>query len=133
MKTFSVHRVKYMPKELSQGILYVSKEYAVAGHLCACGCGTKVITPLGPTEWTYSDRDGHPTLYPSIGNWQVACRSHYFITKGRIQWAGQWSEAQVAAGRRAEEQRRQAYYLSVDRGRGFLHQLWNWMRKLFER
>ena len=133
MNTIALHHVKYMPLELSQGILYVSSEYAVAGHLCACGCGAKVITPLGPAEWTFSERDGHPTLYPSIGNWQLLCRSHYFITKGRIQWAGQWSDAQIAAGRHAEEQQRQAYYRSVDRGRGFWARLWNWVRELFGR
>jgi hypothetical protein len=122
-----------MPSELSGGILYVSSEYAVAGHLCACGCSTKVITPLGPAEWTYSERSGCPTLFPSIGNWQLPCRSHYFITEGRIQWADQWSTAQVAAGRRAEEQRRQAHYQSIDRGSSFWFRFWNWVRKLFTR
>jgi len=133
VNTIALHRVKYMPPELSQGVLYVSSEYAVAGHLCACGCGTKVMTPLGPAEWTYSERNGRPTLHPSIGNWQLPCRSHYFITEGRIQWAGQWSDAQVEAGRRAEEQRRQTYYQSINRGRGFWLRLWNWVRKLFGR
>jgi len=122
-----------MPSSLSDGILYVSSEYAVAGHLCACGCGTKVITPLGTAEWTFSERDERPTLYPSIGNWQLPCRSHYFITEGRIEWAGEWSNVQVAAGRRAEEQRREAYYGSKDRERGFWSRLWNWVRKLWGR
>ena len=131
MKTIVVSHVNYLPKEISQGTLYVSKEYAVAGHLCACGCGVKVITPLRPTEWTYSERNGCPTLYPSIGNWQMPCRSHYFITEGQIQWASQWSDAQITAGRSAEEQRRQAYYDSIDRERGFWRRLWSWVRKLF--
>jgi hypothetical protein len=131
VKTIVVDHVNYLPKELSQGILYVSKEYGVAGHLCACGCGVKVITPLGPAEWSYSERNGRPTLYPSIGNWQMPCRSHYFIADGQIQWASQWSDAQIAAGRSAEEQRRQAYYQSRDRERGFWRRLWNLVRKLF--
>ena len=37
MKVFALQHVKYIPKELTQGVLYVSSEYAVAGHLCACG------------------------------------------------------------------------------------------------
>jgi len=131
VKTLTVRHVKYLPKELSHGILYVSKEYAVAGHLCACGCGAKVITPLGPAEWAYSEPNKRPTLYPSIGNWQMPCRSHYFITDGQIQWAGQWSDAQIADGRSAEAQRRQAYYQSRDRRRGFWHWLWNLVRGLF--
>ena len=131
MKTVVVDHVNYLPKELSQGILYVSKEYSVAGHLCACGCGAKVITPLGPAEWTYSEQNGRPTLYPSIGNWQMTCRSHYFIANGQIQWASEWSDAQIAAGRSAEEQRRQAYYQSRDHKRGFWRWLWNLVSKLF--
>lgn len=129
VNTIALNHVKYMPKELSQGVLYVSLEYAVAGHICACGCGMKVITPLGPAEWTYLERNGRPTLRPSIGNWQMPCRSHYFITDGEIQWEGQWSDLQIVAGRRSEEQRRQAYYESKDRQRGFWHWLWSLIRK----
>jgi hypothetical protein len=131
VKTVTLQHVKYVPKELSQGILYVSSEYAVAGRLCACGCGTKVITPLGPAEWTYSERNGRPTLRPSIGNWQLRCRSHYFITGGQIEFAGLWSDDQIAAGRNAEEQRRQDYYQSMHRERGFWHLLWSLIRRFF--
>ncbi len=133
MNTIILERVKYLPQELLTGVLYVSNEYALAGHLCACGCGNKVITPLGPVEWTLTERNGRPTLRPSIGNWQLACRSHYLITEGRIQWASQWSDAQIAAGRRAEEQRRQVYYASLDRERNFWRRLWKLVRRLFGR
>jgi uncharacterized protein DUF6527 len=44
----TLERVKYLPRELAPVILYVSEEFGVAGHLCACGCGNKVVTPLGP-------------------------------------------------------------------------------------
>jgi hypothetical protein len=131
VNTLAVHRVKYLPPQLAPGTLYVSSEYAVAGHLCACGCGSKVITPLGPAEWDYSEHNGLPTLRPSVGNWQLPCRSHYNIVEGRILWAGAWSDAQIAAGRLAEEQRRQAYYQSMDRGHGFWRGLWNRARKFF--
>lgn len=131
MNAIALQRVKFMPRELSPGILYVSDEYAIAGHLCACGCGNKVITPLGPAEWTFSESNGRPSLHPSIGNWQLPCRSHYVIANGGIRWAGQWSDNQVEAGRRGEEQRRQAYYAAKDRERGIWHRFWNWLRKLF--
>jgi hypothetical protein len=55
------------------------------------------------------------------------------IADGIIQWAGHWSAAKVEAGRRAEKQRRQAYYASLDRERGFWHRLWKRVRKLFDR
>jgi hypothetical protein len=79
-----LQRVKYLPRDLAPGTLYVSEEFSVAGHLCACGCGNKVITPLAPAEWIFAERAGRPTLHPSIGNWQLPCRSHYVIANGQI-------------------------------------------------
>jgi hypothetical protein len=124
VNSFVLQHVKYMPRELAPGILYVSQEYAVAGHLCACGCGNKVITPLGPAEWSFTERAGRPSLWPSIGNWQLPCRSHYIVTDGRIHWADQWSESQVLVGRHAEEERRRKHYTSLARARRFWTRLW---------
>lgn len=123
INSIGLQKLKYLPKVLSPGILYVSEEYAVAGHLCACGCGNKVMTPLGPAEWNFSEQNGQPSLWPSIGNWQLPCRSHYVIAKGHIRWAGEWSEAQVRAGRRREEEQREAYFASLEEQRGFWFRL----------
>ena len=68
-----------MPKELASGILYVSEEFGTAAHLCPCGCGSKIRTPLGPADWGFVETEFGPTLDPSIGNWQRACQSHYWI------------------------------------------------------
>lgn len=59
---FEMRRVRYMPKELRPGILYVSEEFDIAMHLCACGCGSKIKTPLGVTEWSAEDTKTGPTL-----------------------------------------------------------------------
>src|ERR1700733_12790411 len=111
---FELQRVHYMPKELKSGILYVSEEFDTAAHLCACGCESKIRTPLGPTEWSFKETRNGPSLYPSVGNWQLPCQAHYWIRDGEIIWAGKWTPAQVAAGRRHEEERRSTYYLSLD-------------------
>ena len=112
-----LERVHYMPKVLEPGLLYVSEEFGAAAHLCACGCGAKVRTPLGPTEWSVEETSEGPTLQPSVGNWQQACRSHYWIWRGRIEWSGDWTQAQIAAGRRREVQRRHAYFAERDEQR----------------
>ncbi|MEK6782184.1 MAG: DUF6527 family protein [Bacteroidota bacterium] len=101
---------QYLPKELEPGVLYVSEEFGVAGHLCPCGCGSKIITPLGPTEWSFTEYDEKPTLCPSIGNWQLPCRSHYWITDGEIEWSYQWTEEQIIDSRQSEERRKRIYY-----------------------
>lgn len=129
-----LQRVHYMPKELKPGVLYVSEEFGAAAHLCACGCGSKIRTPLGPTEWALEETDGGPTLRPSVGNWQQACQSHYLIYRGEIVWCEKWTPEQIATGRRGEEARRRAYFDALDRQRGgFLRRFWRWVRNLFDR
>src|SRR3954463_1662045 len=98
-----LERVYYMPKELEEGVLYLSEEFGVAAHLCPCGCKTKIVTPIGPVDWSFSEIKGKPTLHPSIGNWQLPCRSHYWIIKGVIKWSYPWTEEEVETGRKAEE------------------------------
>jgi hypothetical protein len=129
-----LQRVHYMPKELKPGVLYVSEEFSAAVHLCACGCGAKIRTPLGTTEWAFEETDSGPTLRPSVGNWQQACQSHYWIYRGQVIWSDKWTPEQIAAGRRDEEERRRAYHDALDRRcGGSLKRLWRWIKGLFER
>lgn len=79
--------VRSVPDELERGVLYVSMEFASAIHLCACGCARQVVTPLARDGWTLTYRGGGITLSPSIGNWKLPCRSHYWIRDGQIEWA----------------------------------------------
>jgi hypothetical protein len=131
---FELERVHYMPKDLKPSVLYVSEEFDIAMHLCACGCGSKVKTPLGPTEWSVAETDGGPSLSPSVGNWQQPCKSHYWIDQGQIRWASKWTPEQITAGRRHEEDRRRDYYDALDRKRGGkMRRFWRWVRGLFER
>jgi len=127
-----LQRVHYMPKDLEAGVLYVSEEFGTAAHLCACGCGSKIRTPLGPTEWSFKETTDGPTLHPSIGNWQQACKSHYLIRQGKVIWADQWTPEKIEAGRYAEERRRKAYYDELDsHSSGPLRKLWNWLKNFF--
>jgi len=122
--------VEFIPKVLNERILFVSKRFNVAAHLCPCGCGTKVVTPLGPCEWFLSVKKGKPTLFPSIGNWQIPCRSHYWIKKGQIEWSYSWTEEEIRKGRDLEQKRREAYYNSLmfRRKTSRLRQLLRWVK-----
>lgn len=93
--------VELVPTALEIGVLYISVPYSTAIHLCCCGCGATVVTPLAPAQWsvTYNGRD--VSLAPSIGNWSYPCRSHYWISAGTVVWAGEWTERQIALGRQA--------------------------------
>ena len=124
-----MERVRTMPTALEPGVLYVSHEFETAAHLCACGCGSKVRTPLGPTEWAFHDDPEGPTLDPSVGNWQRPCQSHYWVDRGRIEWSARWSEAQIEAGRAEEQRRRERYYTEL-RPEPWWRRAWRWINAL---
>jgi len=88
--------VEFIPEHLEAGVLYVSRRYATASHLCCCGCGLEVVTPLNPAKWRLTERDGAVSLAPSIGNWSFPCKSHYWITGNHVRWAGAMSPEMIA-------------------------------------
>ncbi len=133
LEHITLQRVEFMPKQLEPGVLYVSEKFGAMAHLCACGCGAKIRTPLGPTEWSLKETACGPSLWPSVGNWQQACKSHYIIDGGQIIWCGTWTPEQIMAGRRAEEARRKAHYDAMYPKDGWLIRIWKWLEGLFGR
>lgn len=100
MKTgaLSPEFVDFIPEQLRDGILYVSRRYRTASHLCCCGCKREVVTPLNPAKWKLTEHpDGSVSLSPSVGNWGFPCRSHYWVSKNRVHWAADFSDDQIAA------------------------------------
>lgn len=87
--------VEFIPKKLDPGVLYISKRFSTASHLCCCGCGLEVVTPLKPAKWKLIEHNGTISLNPSIGNWSFPCRSHYWIRSGCIIWAEQLSKKRI--------------------------------------
>lgn len=105
------HRfVDDIPESLDPGILYVSVRYATVMHLCCCGCGREVVTPLSPAQWKMTFDGEAISLYPSIGNWNVSCRSHYIIQKNHVIEAQSWSDDEVMSGQEYDRRARNAYY-----------------------
>jgi hypothetical protein len=132
--------VQAIPEKLEDRTLYVSLDYATAVHKCCCGCGREVITPLSPTDWKVTYDGESVSLSPSIGNWNFECRSHYWIHKSTVQWARQWSKAEIEAGR-AHDRRAKANQYA---GAGWATQsagraahaesgggIWSWLSRLF--
>jgi Family of unknown function (DUF6527) len=88
--------VEFIPDRLEHGTLYISRRYSMATHLCCCGCGQEVVTPLKPAKWRLHERNGAVWLSPSIGNWSFPCQSHYWIEGNRVRWAAELSSAAIA-------------------------------------
>ena len=102
--------VDEIPRELDSGKLYVCCRYRAVKHLCACGCGAAISTPLHPTGWTLICDGVSVSLWPSIGNWSERCQSHYWIRNNRVEWAPKWSRQKILKARRASDLYLERYY-----------------------
>ena len=105
----------HIPKFLKPGLLYVSMEYATAAHSCCCGCGEEVVTPFTPTDWEMTFNGETISLWPSIGNWTLPCRSHYVVRKGVVFKAGSWTDKQILVERQRDRDAKQGYYESLSK------------------
>ena len=106
--------VEFIPDDLEQGTIYISIRFATASHLCICGCGNKVVTPIRPTDWTLIFDGKTISLDPSIGNWSFPCQSHYWIRNNRIRWAPKWSHKQIERGRAHDQLAKKGYFRNAD-------------------
>lgn len=112
--------VANIPTSLEPGVLYISVEYATAIHLCCCGCGEEVVTPLTPTDWVLTFDGDTVSLWPSIGNWNFACRSHYVIERSEVVRALPWSDRRIAHGRFRDKLEKKRYYGTAKDGHEYL-------------
>lgn len=87
--------VEYIPTDIEDDTLYISLEYDIAKHKCACGCGADIVTTLSPARWKMIYDGETVSLNPSIGNWTQACKSHYFIINDKVVWAGNFTPNQI--------------------------------------
>ena len=102
--------VDAIPENLDEGRIYISMRYRTASHLCACGCRSKVVTPIRPAKWKLTYDGDTVSLSPSIGNWQKACRSHYWIRNNKIIWTRAWSDEEIETGRQRDAHDLRQYY-----------------------
>lgn len=119
--------VDEVPEKLEDGVLYVAPSSQVALHACCCGCGEEVVTPLVRTEYTLTMHGDTASIWPSIGNHDFACASHYIIERGHVRWAAQMSREQIEAGRADDLKLKRRY-----RPKG-LRAILPWLARLWNR
>lgn len=88
-KIFEVRYVEYIPtsEKMEHGVMYVSRMFQTAVHLCACGCGCQSVTPFGSIHgWEFKSKGTKVSLSPSILNTNCPNRAHYFVRDNKIVW-----------------------------------------------
>ncbi|MFL0181936.1 MULTISPECIES: DUF6527 family protein [unclassified Mycobacterium] len=109
---------------MEPGILYVSPNYSTAGHLCPCGCRHQVVTKLSPARWRITF-DGEVSLWPSVAATGLPCNSHYFITRGEVDWRQNLSPVQAQRARHADQ-----HAVEIQRSRGgLIRRAWHRLKK----
>lgn len=110
MMTLNHKFVDKIPDEIEEGTLYISIPYETAIHKCCCGCGNEVVTPLSPKQWSLTFDGESVTLYPSIGNWSLKCRSHYFIRRNAVVWAKTYDQERIRNVKKYDSQELSKYF-----------------------
>lgn len=110
MKRLTPEFVEFIPKELEEGVLYISIRFRTAVHRCACGCGNKTVTRFSPTDWKLIFDGKTVSLSPSIGNWGFPCQSHYWIWENKIEWAVRLSSKRIEANRQLDKIKNLDYF-----------------------
>lgn len=105
--------VEFIPQKIEERVIYISMEYATAIHKCPCGCGEQVITTFSPTDWSLRFDGDTVSLDPSVGNWNFRCRSHYYIRRGKVVWAGHMSDDAIERGRARDRASKRDYFKGV--------------------
>ncbi|SPD69204.1 conserved protein of unknown function (plasmid) [Cupriavidus taiwanensis] len=109
IRTIRPEYVEHFPANLEEGVLYISEEFETAAHLCCCGCGEKVITPLNPAKWRIRKEGEAVTLLPSVGNWKYACKSHYNIIWNQVIKAGAFDAKAIESVRQRDRRDMERY------------------------
>ncbi|EBW1603712.1 hypothetical protein CLF39_25720, partial [Salmonella enterica subsp. enterica serovar Kottbus] len=87
--------VERIPQDMAHTVVYHTEEFELAGLLCACGCGHRVIllVPDGHQVW---NEGGYATISPSVGVLDAPCRSHYVIKRGNVEMLPAFSAASAS-------------------------------------
>ena len=82
-----------IPAELEENVIYISKEYSGSAHNCLCGCKSRIFLPINQPDhsfelfrtygWNLIENQKGISFTPSIGNYNLPCKSHYIITNNK--------------------------------------------------
>ncbi|WP_366526387.1 DUF6527 family protein [Ferrimicrobium sp.] len=99
-----------IPAELQPAKLYISIEYGAVLHLCCCGCGRTVSTPLSPAQWRITYDGQSVSLHPSVESDGFACESHYVIQNNRVEWVERLPKQSAQSRRLADHRAVESYF-----------------------
>lgn len=121
-----------LPAQVGPFEFHYSRRFEMAALACACGCGHRVMLNL-LDQHQLTIEGGLPTVSPSILVSDAPCLSHFFLRRGRVEWAEKWSKKTVDSVMQSQVRR----HLEQDEMRkpkpSFLRRCADWLRSWFGR
>lgn len=93
-QVYRIIEIERLPAQVGAFEFYYSRRFEMAAMACACGCGHRVMLNL-LDQHQLKVEQGLPTITPSILVSDASCLSHFFVQRGEVVWAQQWSKKVV--------------------------------------
>lgn len=121
-----------LPPQVGPFEFHYSRRFEMVALACACGCDHRVMLNLLDQHQLVIE-GGLPTVTPSILVSDAPCLSHFFIRRGQVEWAQQWSKTTVDKVMQSQVRR----HIEQDKKRkpkaSFLHRCADWFMSWFDR
>lgn len=94
---FQFETVEDTPSFIPEKKIFIVDEGTAESLVFKCPCGCKADIHLNLLKdarplWNYRiSKKGNITISPSIRR-KVGCKSHFFITNGKIDWCDKWND-----------------------------------------
>ena len=120
-----------LPSQVGPFEFHYSRRFEMAALACACGCGHRVMLNLLDQHQLVIE-EGLPTVTPSILVSDAPCLSHFFINRGRVEWAQQWSKKTVDRVMQSQLRRHIEQDMKRKPRPSFLRRCANWFKSWFD-
>jgi hypothetical protein len=126
-RVYRIIESEKLPAQVGPYEFHYSRRFEMAAVACACGCGHRIMLNL-LDQHKVKIEGGLPTVSPSILVSDAPCLSHFFITRGKVDWAEKWSKKTVDKVMQSQIRR----HVERDNKRKpkptFLHRCANWLK-----
>jgi hypothetical protein len=111
---------------------HYSQRFEMAALSCPCGCGHRVMLNLLDQHRLVIE-GGLPTVTPSILVSDAPCLSHFYVSRGRVQWAQQWSKQTVDQVMQSQVRRHVEQDKRRQQKRSLIRRCADWLASFFSR
>jgi hypothetical protein len=131
-EVYRIIEAETLPSRVGPLEFHYSQRFEMAALSCACGCGHRVMLNLLDQHRLVIE-GGLPTVSPSILVSDAPCLSHFYVSRGRVQWAQQWSKQTVDHVMQSQVRRHVEQDKRRRQKRSLIRRCVDWLASFFSR